>query len=168
MANTYVAIASTTVGSGGVNSVDFTSIPQTYTDLVVKISVRSSNDTLGFNMNINNSSSSISSRWIEGTGSGVSSYTSANSQVGYQNRNAATASTFANVEIYISDYTSSNNKSYSGEGVTENNATLAFQYFVSLLRSNTAAIDRLTFVHPDAGQTFVQYSTFTIYGIKKD
>ena len=37
MANTYVAIATVTVGSGGAASIDFTSIPATYTDLVVKL-----------------------------------------------------------------------------------------------------------------------------------
>ena len=36
MANpTYVLIASNTVGSGGASSVTFSSIPATYTDLVV-------------------------------------------------------------------------------------------------------------------------------------
>ena len=38
MANpTMTLIASNTVGSGGASSVTFSSIPQTYTDLVVKI-----------------------------------------------------------------------------------------------------------------------------------
>ena len=40
MANTFVLLASTTVGSGGASSIDFTSIPATYTDLVVKVSGR--------------------------------------------------------------------------------------------------------------------------------
>ena len=34
MATTFFKIASATVGSGGASSIDFTSIPQTYTDLV--------------------------------------------------------------------------------------------------------------------------------------
>ena len=33
-------ISSVTVGSGGASSIDFTSIPQTYTDLVVRWSTR--------------------------------------------------------------------------------------------------------------------------------
>ena len=37
MANTYVLISSSTVGSGGAASIDFSSIPATYTDLVLKL-----------------------------------------------------------------------------------------------------------------------------------
>ena len=42
MANTYVQIGSTvTVGVSGAASIDFSSIPSTYTDLVLKVSGRS-------------------------------------------------------------------------------------------------------------------------------
>ncbi|CAB4173630.1 hypothetical protein UFOVP973_1, partial [uncultured Caudovirales phage] len=41
MANTYVLLNSNTVGVGGTASVTFSSIPQTYTDLMVRISARS-------------------------------------------------------------------------------------------------------------------------------
>ena len=40
MANTFEQITTVTVGSGGASSIDFTSIPQTYTDLVIKTSAR--------------------------------------------------------------------------------------------------------------------------------
>jgi hypothetical protein len=40
MANTYEAIATVEVGSGGAATIEFTSIPATYTDLVVKVSAR--------------------------------------------------------------------------------------------------------------------------------
>jgi hypothetical protein len=40
MATTFIKIASVTVGSGGAASMDFTSIPSTYTDLVIKVSTR--------------------------------------------------------------------------------------------------------------------------------
>ena len=40
MANTFQLISSTTVGAGGASSIDFTSIPSTYTDLVIKWSGR--------------------------------------------------------------------------------------------------------------------------------
>ena len=41
MANTYTLISSVTVGSGGASSIDFTSIPATYTDLCLVWSGRS-------------------------------------------------------------------------------------------------------------------------------
>ena len=40
MADTYTLISSVTVGAGGASSIDFTSIPATYTDLLVKFSLR--------------------------------------------------------------------------------------------------------------------------------
>jgi hypothetical protein len=36
MANTYEAIATVEVGSGGTANIEFTSIPATFTDLIVK------------------------------------------------------------------------------------------------------------------------------------
>jgi len=47
MANTFVKIASVTVGAGGASSIDFTSIPGTYTDLKVVISARGSRSNSG-------------------------------------------------------------------------------------------------------------------------
>lgn len=169
MANTYVAIATTTVGSGGTSTIDFTSIPQTYTDLILKASLRSDNDSMGFNLNINGSTTSFTAKWLEGTGSAVSSYNSDNNMGGFANRNNTTASVFSNFEIYFTNYASSNNKSHSIDGVTENNATESFQAFAAKLWSNTSAINQLTIAHPDgSGQKYVQYSTATLYGIKKD
>jgi len=43
MANTYQLISSTTVGAGGASSILFSSIPATYTDLILDLSVRTSN-----------------------------------------------------------------------------------------------------------------------------
>jgi hypothetical protein len=40
MADTYTLISSVTVGAGGASSIDFTSIPATYTDLLIKVSAR--------------------------------------------------------------------------------------------------------------------------------
>jgi hypothetical protein len=40
MATTYEAIATVEVGSGGAADIEFTSIPATYTDLVVKVSFK--------------------------------------------------------------------------------------------------------------------------------
>jgi len=42
MAYTYSKIATYTVGSGGVATVSFLNIPQNYTDLILKASIRSS------------------------------------------------------------------------------------------------------------------------------
>ena len=77
----------------------------------------------------------------------------------------ATASTFANVEYYFPNYTSSNFKSFSVDSVHENNVTAGFSWLGANLWSNTAPITSLSF-SLDFGN-FVQYSTATLYGIRK-
>jgi hypothetical protein len=45
MANTYEAIATVEVGSGGAANIEFTSIPATYTDLAIAFSIRGTLNT---------------------------------------------------------------------------------------------------------------------------
>ena len=80
------------------------------------------------------------------------------------NEGTYTANTFSNFSTYIPNYAGSNNKSYSVDGVTENNATASYQIMYAGLWSNTAAINQITLV-PDT-LNFVQYTTATLYGIK--
>ena len=47
MADTYVLINSVTVGAGGASTIEFTSIPSTYTDLLLYCSVRDSATSTG-------------------------------------------------------------------------------------------------------------------------
>jgi hypothetical protein len=170
MANTYVAIATVTVGSGGASSIDFTSIPQTYTDLVVKVSARSdktgqSYENIG--INFNGSSSNLSDKTLY-TINGTSASSSTDASLGIIGQAAladATANTFGNTEAYIPNYTGSNYKSFSGDGVNENNTTAATLMLSAGLWSNTAAITSITLI-PLYGTKFLQYSTATLYGIK--
>lgn len=168
MATTFVKIATVTVGAGGAASMDFSSIPSTYTDLIIKMSARVS--TGGANnddttLKFNNLSTSFSGRFLAGTGSSTASSTWASGWGGYANGSASTASTFANSEMYIPNYTSSANKSFSIDAVTENNATQSYTNLTAELWSNTAAINQVTIT---AGSgVFVQYSTATLYGISK-
>jgi len=169
MANTYTAIATVTVGSGGAGTIDFNSIPQTYTDLIVKFSTRSNRSgaaTSPLRLYPNGSSTNITLRYLQGAGSAVSSGTEAvfNAFIGETVASTATASTFGNFEIYIPNYTSSNYKSISVDAVEENNQTIALSQITAFLWSNTAAITSLQIV--DGLGSFVQYSSATLYGIK--
>jgi|LakMenE01Jun11ns_1017448.scaffolds.fasta_scaffold9689050_2 hypothetical protein len=162
MANTYTLIASNTVGSGGAANIQFTSIPQTYTDLLIKISGRA-NDT-GTNLVLTlNSTSTISSIALRGYGSGYTSDTSTTAVLRMVEPSNFTASTFASAEIYIPNYTSSNNKSWSADGVIENNDTDSAQALIAGLTSIAVAITSITLA-PITG-SFVQYSTAYLYGI---
>jgi hypothetical protein len=168
MAITYEAIATTTVGSGGASTIDFTSIPGTYTDLVVKLSARSTaNGAQNTNVNFNSNTSGYSDKILSGNGSAASSFSSGNTTKGSSCVVPGadyTASTFGNGEIYIPNYAGSNNKSFSSDSVTENNATLSYQQMHATLWSNTAAITAIS-LSLSSGN-FAQYSTATLYGIK--
>jgi len=169
MPSSMTKISSVTVESGGSASVTFSSIPQTYTDLVVKASVRTdrSNDN---NDNIqvkpNNSTSSLTFRMIRGNGSSAASNSTANWWGFVDGNLGATANTFGNTEIYIPNYTSSNYKSFSSDSVSENNATEAYASMSAILWSDTTAISSLVIV-PVNGSNFLQYTTFTLYGVTK-
>jgi len=164
----YESIATQTVGSGGASSIDFSSIPSTYTDLVFKISARitrSGQVTDIMNIAFNNTSTNESSRRLEGNGSTVSSASNSLLLAYQATGSSATANTFGNGELYIPNYAGSTNKSASNDGVSENNGTTAYAGFTANLWSNTAAINQVTFT-PDGGTVFEQYSSITLYGIK--
>ncbi len=168
MATTYTLISSVTVGSGGAANIEFTSIPATYTDLLVKLSGRSSRSAANaeeFLLTFNNNGSSYAEKQLRGSGSSVitQSFSGSSIQQLGQPGAAATANTFGNWEFYIPNYAGSNNKSILLDGVTENSGTTAYQYFEAGSWSNSAAI---TSIKISAGSYLaVQYSTAYLYGI---
>lgn len=168
MPNTFVKIQTVTVGAGGAANIEFTSIPQTYTDLKVVMSLRS-NVASGFDnakISFNSSTVGFSYRRLFGSGSAASSDSgSNNTNTIIVNGATSTSSVFNNAELYIPNYKSSNNKSYSIDAVSETNATTAYTYLATGLWSNTAAITSLTLT-PQDGTVFVEYTTATLYGIK--
>jgi hypothetical protein len=171
MPKSYELIASNTVGSGGTSNITFSSIPQTYTDLLIKYSLRNTlaavNDNI--NMTFNSSTSGYSDVVVIGGGSSASSFSrSSRSEVAYFYQNSAnsTSNTFANGEIYIPNYAgTSANKSVSIDSVVENNATACVLALDSALLQNTAAIASITFNSNNG--TFVQHGTIYLYGIIK-
>jgi hypothetical protein len=170
MANTYTLIEAKTLGSS-VASIDFTSIPATYTDLLLKYSARTdraSNQSdiyLQFN---NNTSAVYSFKRIFGSGTGPASDGLTNDikggLCGLAAGANATASTFANCEIYIPNYLSSNAKSFSADAVSENNSTDALMGLYAGLSTATAAITSIKLQCYNASN-FVTNSSFYLYGI---
>jgi hypothetical protein len=167
MANTFELIASSTVGAGGVATIDFTSIPSTYTDLLLKVSLRTDDTgTYGYAyIGFNGTAYDSAVRYIQGSGSGVNSASESTGYIGIVDANGATANTFSNNEIYIPNYAGSTNKSFSVDGTEENNATASYMHLLAGLWSNTAAINRVTLKNAGANK-FVQYSTAYLYGVK--
>jgi hypothetical protein len=166
MANTFELISSTTVGSGGSSSIDFTSIPGTFTDLCIKLSARGNDAAAKVNglISFNGSTSSFTVRYLGADGSAPYSNTGAFRFCSFINAAGSTSSTFASNDIYIPNYAGSNYKSWSTEGVTENNATGTEMWMIAGLWSNTAAITSIS-ITPSAG-SYVQYTTAYLYGVK--
>jgi len=166
-----VAIQTVTVGAGGAASIDFTSIPQTYTDLKIVISARTNQSAYNDNSIVlfnSDAGANYSSRRLNAEGTTVDSST-ATSQNGFYylnfNGSTSTASTFCNNEMYIPNYTSSNQKSFSVDRAIENNSST--QNLLSIFAgiwTGTAAITSIS-IAPFYGTSFSQYSTATLYGV---
>jgi hypothetical protein len=167
---TYEKIAGIEVGILGASTIDFVSIPSTFTDLKIVASLRNSGaggpyeGYIRFN---NISTSTYNDKWLRGDGASAISASDATTQMYniFHPGLGATASTFGNLEIYVPNYSGSTQKSVSMDVVTENNATTAYAALVAGLWTGTAAINQVT-LYPQSG-TFVQYSSATLYGIKK-
>ena len=166
---TYVAIAKTVL-TGTQATITFSSIPSTYTDLVVLFSARTNEAAAassGFFIYPNNNSGTMSYTRIRGIGSSASS--DFNNLDSYW-RNAVngaggTADTFASGELYIPNYAGSTFKVGSWTIVREENSATSNQIIGGAgLNRDTTAINTLTMI--SSGNSFVSGSRFDLYGIK--
>ncbi len=168
---TYIQIGSTvTVGAGGAANITFSSIPNTYTDLMLVMSLRSDTVSTGDNIELtfNSSTSTYSRIRLYGAGSGSPASDSASSYttMAFMNGNGATASTFSSAYLYIPNYAGSTNKSFSIDTVQETNATSTYMGLFAGLWATTSAINSIN-LKPNGGTNFMQYSTASLYGISK-
>jgi hypothetical protein len=167
MANTYKLISSTTVGSGGAANITFTSIPNTYTDLVLKLSGRTNpvaTDWVNCSVTINGSTSNFSQVFLFGDGSATSAASRTdNLNIGFANASTSTSNTFSNEEFYFTRYASSNLKRFGVDKIGETNAAAAYQHTNSVLWSNSAEITSIT-ITPQSG-SYVENTTAYLYGI---
>jgi hypothetical protein len=165
MANTYTLISSVTVGSGGAQYIDFTSIPATYTDLLIKASIRNNgsfND--GTTIYFNSDTSNNTGKRFYGNGASVSSDSG---RFAINNSTGSTDNTFTNMEFYVPNYALSNYKSWTADSAMENNGTTAYWTVVAGLWSSTAAITSVRLQNEGGSTSNLQYTTAYLYGISK-
>jgi hypothetical protein len=165
MANTLIPIQTYTITSNA-SSIEFSNIPQNYTDLKIVGSARlTASSFYGYlGHKFNNSSTGYTARMVNNYVGTVYSETGPTTLIRVDvNADTSTGSTFGNYELYIPNYTGSKNKSCSYDWVTENNSTSVYSGFTAALWSNTAAISSIV-ITPDTG-TIMPYSTFTLYGV---
>ena len=167
MANTYTLIASNTLSSSAA-SVTFSSIPNTFTDLVLKCSIRNTNsNTIGdVTVALNSITANYGFTYLQGNGASASSFrgsAQSNWNGFLQNGNTSTADTFSSFEIYLPNYAGSQSKTGSTFMAQEHNATTAYLQAFALLQTSTAAITSVTL---GTSAQFVSGSTFFLYGIQ--
>lgn len=164
MADTMKALQTVTVGAGGASSISFTNIPQTYTDLVLKISARGTFAAVYNTMLPTFFGSTAYQNSVLFFGSGSSAVSAPRNPANPSaTGSTATASVFSNGELYVQNYTSSSVKSFSIDNAQESNGTESYIELYAGVLSSTDPITSLG-VSTAAG-TFVEHSTFTLYGV---
>ena len=151
---TYTLIASNTLGSAG--TVTFSSIPQTYTDLIIVVNVAATQSPVNGGLRFNNDSgTNYSSTRITGDGSSATSTRDSNDDV----LRTGVVSTNSAVISHIFDY--ANTTTYKTVLSRAGGSGDRVASFVGLWR-NTAAITTVavTNLNYPAG------TTFKLYGIE--
>jgi hypothetical protein len=152
--------------------IEFTGIPATYTDLVLKYSsrtVETGNTYSNQNMQFNGSGGTAYSntRLFTDGGTPVSDRRVDDDKM-YDwliNSNSSTSNTFSSTEIYIPNYTATQQKAISLYSVLEGNTTSVGDIFIFVQSHwwrNTAAI---TSLKVQGGANFASGSSFYLYGI---
>jgi hypothetical protein len=172
MPNTYTIISSTVLATTAA-SITFSSIPATYTDLVIRYSARCDRagvNSQNFYMQINNTSFISDYSFTKITGVSTTAASSRNSNDGAfypdeVNAAVSTANTFNNGEVYIPNYALTRNKSISTFSVLENDSA-GSNYLVASanLYSLTTAVSSIIFSLPTGN--FISGTSFYLYGIK--
>jgi hypothetical protein len=168
---TMTLIETKTLGASAA-SIEFTSIPQDGTDLLLVYSLRDtsvsgSSTANGVDAKINGTTSNFSFRRLLGNGSAVSSATGDfEAGFGITNNSSGTSNTFSSGAIYFPNYSGSTPKSYSLDAVNENNGTSALIAILAGLWNDTSAITSIT-ISPNGGNSFVSGTTASLYKITK-
>ena len=162
MATTYTPIATTTLGSA-VNSVTFSSIPSTYTDLVLVIQYQSSANCVA-NITFNNdTATNYSTTYLSGSGTAAASTRGSNeTSIGTVWSGANFNGKLGQIIVQVQNY--SNTTTYKTALNRTSSAGGEATATVGLWRS-TSAINRID-VTGTVAANFSIGSTFTLYGIK--
>jgi hypothetical protein len=168
----YDSIATTTVGAGGSSSVTFSSIPSGYTHLQVRVLGRSNRtgtttDYLELTFN-SDTGANYSLHQLLGDGSTASANSSTSQNYAIVSRIStadSSASMFGGIVLDILDYANTSKyKTTRSLGGTDQNGSGAI-YLNSGLWMSASAITSVT-VKPSSANSFVQYSSIALYGIR--
>lgn len=162
MTATYDCIATTTLGSAQL-TVTFSSIPATYTDLVLVYSGSSASAGQSLDIRLNSDTgTNYSFTGLYGSGSAASSFRVSNNTYGrIANFSTGIGNAIAQFENYANTTTF---KTWLSRSNDAGNDVIAF---VNLWRS-TAAISTIACSNFGSSLNIASGSTFTLYGIKAE
>lgn len=160
---TYTPIATQSI-TGSPTSVTFSSIPSTYTDLIVVINgARSATNDIGVRLN-GDTGNNYSRTILYSTGSAVGSVTGAGANQGQADYYGTVDTTLGSSVQILNFMNYANTTAYKSFLVRSNNASLGVDGLVNLWSSN-AAINSIEFRPYSGSQTWNTGSQFTLYGI---
>ena len=166
MAVTYEPISTTTLGSNQ-NKVTFSSIPSTYTDLVIIIGsakFTQNGDSVAMYYNNESAGTNYSYTYIFGNGTTASSGRGS-SKPGTQNYINAASTSATNPGTFIINVLNYANSTTNKTSITRASAAdQGTEAMVNLWR-NTAAITQID-LQVQGTDNFLTGTTFTLYGIK--
>ena len=165
MAATYEPIATTTLGSAA-NSITFSAIPNTFTDLRLAI-VYTATTGYGTSLRFNgDTGTNYSGTYLVGQGASPASSGRATNQTAMpvEDIEGATSTPYL-VEIDIFSYAGSTNKSALISVAGDRNGAGEILKYVGLWR-NTTAINSVQFKVTNASFNLLTGTTATLYGIK--
>lgn len=170
MATYMDLISRTTFTASNVQVVDIT-VPQTYTDVMFLVSMRNTS-TSEMYITINGSGgsgTSLHNTQLEGQTTTTPRSFTINSaaaiwQTLYQGSEKL-ASAYGSLRLYIPSYTLSSPKIFWTDSVSESNTGAVVQKNISSVLNTSVPVTSVQFIA--AGGYFEQYSSISLYGIKK-
>ena len=166
---TYVLLSSNVLASNTA-SVTFSSIPSTYTDLLVRFSSRSdaayATDSALVLFNNTTGQQGRTTRMFD-VGGGTSSSESGPTMYLGLIGNTAAANFYGSSEMYIPNYATTSTRQIFFHSTSEDNATGArySSYVGNAYWTTTTAISTIK-LNPQSGTVFLATSSFYLYGIK--
>jgi hypothetical protein len=166
-------IASATVGVGGAANIEFTGIPQTFTDLTVVLSGRAVNN-FNYRIYVQLNSTTTGYTWRNIETDASSPYSSNETSIGESygmmlgwiaGSSNSTANTPNSCQMLIPNYTGSINKTATSEGLYENNASTHNNGFAASASTVNAAVTSLLI--RSTATNIAQHSTAYLYGTLK-
>lgn len=170
---THILISSTSLSSSQ-SSITFSSIPQTYKDLVIYAFLRSdrataTDDQIVLRFNSNSNSNTYYGRILYGNGATANSAEDNSTffQLYGLSGAGATTGAFGTSQIYIQRYAGSSTKQISAESHLLSNSTTTEHNRTQLyggIFANTTAVTSIS-LQPYFGSNFISGSMVSLYGI---